>query len=62
MFGFWLEMPTWARVVFGLVLIVAAVVLFLGGAGTRIPAIVGAIGLVSLLFAGAGNDKSGYNF
>jgi hypothetical protein len=62
MFDFWLEMPAWARVVLGIVLILAAVVLFLGGAGTRFPVIVGAIGLVCVLFAGAGNDKSGYNF
>jgi hypothetical protein len=62
MFDFWYELPTWARAAFGSVLILIAGLLFLGGIGIRLPAIIGGTGLVFVLFSGAGNDKSGYNF
>jgi hypothetical protein len=62
MFDFWYGLPTWARAVFGSVLILIAVVLFFAGIGIRLPAIIGGIGFVFVLFAGAGNDNSGYNF
>ena len=62
MFDLWYESPTWARAGLGSVLILIAVLLFLGGIGIRLPAIIGGTGLVFVLFAGAGNDKSGYNF
>ena len=62
MFDFWYELPPWLRSVVGSILIVIAVLMFLGGIGIRLPAILGGAGLVCVLFSRAGHDGSGYNF
>ena len=61
MFDLWYELPTWLRVVMGLLLIVLAVVIFLV-TGRVIAIGLGAVGLVFVLAAGAGNNTGGYNF
>jgi hypothetical protein len=62
MFDFWYDLPTLFRALFGLVLLGVAALIFFASGGTRIAVGLGATGLVMLLFSGAGNDKSGYNF
>jgi hypothetical protein len=62
MFDFWYDSPPWLRSVIGSVLILVAALLFFGGIGIRLPAILGGVGLVCVLFSRAGHDDSGYNF
>ncbi|HSI32955.1 MAG: hypothetical protein ACAI43_22220 [Phycisphaerae bacterium] len=62
MFDLWFELPTWLRVVMGLALIGVAALIFFASDGRRVAIGIGVIGLMMVLFAGAGNDKSGYNF
>ncbi len=60
MFDFWYELPPLLRAGMGLLLMAAAVVIFLLS-GRVIMIGLFAIGLIMLLFCKAGND-SGYNF
>jgi hypothetical protein len=63
MFDFWYELPPLYRALFGLALIGVAVgTVFLTGYIYRWNIVVGAIGLVSLLFCGAGSNNNGYRF
>jgi hypothetical protein len=62
MFDIWYELPPWLRATAGSILIGIAVLMFLGGIGIRLPAILGGTGLVCVLFSKAGHDDSGYNF
>lgn len=62
MFDFWFELPKLLRVVMGLALIAVAVLIFFATGGTRVAIGLGAVGLVFVMFAGAGNDSGGYNF
>jgi hypothetical protein len=62
MFDFWFGLPTPLRVVMGLVLIGIAVAIFFISGGGLVAIGLGALGIVFVLAAGAGNDKSGYNF
>ena len=62
-FDFWYELPPLLRAGFGIVLILVAVVaVFLTGYIYTWNIAVGAIGLVFLLFSGAGGNKGGYRF
>ena len=62
MFDLWYELPPWLRATVGSLRLLVGVLLFLGGIGFRLPAIVGGTGLVCVLFAKAGHGDSGYNF
>ena len=63
MFDFWYDLPPILRAGVGILLICIAVgAVLLTGYIYRWNIVVGAIGLVLLLFSGAGKDKSGYNF
>jgi hypothetical protein len=62
MWDAWIDLPTWLRAVVGFLLVGLAVLIFFLTRGVRIAVVIGAVGLVMILFCGAGNDKSGYNF
>ena len=62
MFDIWYELPPWLRAAVGSALILVAVLMFVGGIGIRLPAILGGIGVVCVLFSKAGHDDSSYNF
>jgi len=60
MFDFWLEMPRMIRVSIALgIIAITAIIWFFTG---RLFYVMGIIGIVLLFAAGAGNNKSGYNF
>jgi hypothetical protein len=62
MVEFWYDLPPVLRAVMGSVLLGIAVLMFLAGIRNRLTIIVGAVGLVCVLFAKAGHDDGGYNF
>jgi hypothetical protein len=61
-FDFWYELPTVLRAVMGLALMGIAAVIFFASDGTRVAIGLAVVGLMMLLFSGAGNDNSDYNF
>ena len=62
MFDIWYDLPPWLRATVGSVLVLIAVLMFMGGIGIRLPAMLGGIGVVCVLFSKAGHDDSGYHF
>jgi hypothetical protein len=63
MFDLWYDLPPILRAGLGLLLIAIAVgSVLLTGYIYHWAIVAGAVGLVFLLFSGAGNDKSGYHF
>jgi hypothetical protein len=61
MFDFWFELPKLLRALLGLVLIGIAVAIYFASGGTTFAIGLGVVGLVFLLFCGAGKSD-GYNF
>ena len=62
MFDFWFELPKVLRIVMGLAMIGLAGLIFLASEGRTYAIGLGVVGLVFVLFSGAGSNKDGYNF
>ena len=62
MFDFWYELPPIMRAGLGILLMIIAVVIFMATGGTLLAYGAFAVGLVFLLFCGAGSSGGGYKF
>ena len=62
MFDFWYELPPLLRAGLGLLLVGVAVAIWFATGGRLYAIGLGAIGIVMILFANAGNDSGGYKF
>jgi hypothetical protein len=62
MFDIWYELPTVLRAVLGLAMMGIAVLIWFATGGTMYAYGLAAVGLVFLLFCGAGNNSGGYKF